>query len=384
MSTYVGSNEAARRLGVSTSTLYAYVSRGRITRRRSADGRTSLFDVGELERLAERSRRPTGPRPTIDVRISSSITSIGEDAVEVRGHDLCELARHRSFEAVCELLWTGALVDTPPAWPRPSADERQRLDSLATSALPPVARLAVAAHLLEAPPDRTIAVARDRNADAFSPARRLICNAPDVLGSPRRTGPIARRLAAAWITRPGDSAVRAIDTVLVLLADHELATSTLAVRVAASARASMSTSIAAGLATLDGPLHGAAAAEACGFLDECGARGIEEAIRRRRRLGEVLPGFGHKVYRDRDPRFETAMEAVRAAGDDGLADELVTCVARVLPKPPNIDLALAALIRCLELPTDAPLFAVARIAGWAAHHAEEFAEAPLRFRGVTS
>lgn len=376
MSTYVGSDEAARRLGISTATLYAYVSRGRLGRRRAADGRTSLFDVAELERLAAASRRPPRPRSTIDVRISSEITSLGEDGVIVRGHDLCEVARTRTFESICELLWSGELPDDDPVWPAVTASDRRVLDPAVALDLGPVATLAVGAHLFDADPHH-------REGASPHAARRFLIGAPHLLGSQRRTGCIAHRLASAWIRRPDPASVGAVDTLLGLLADHELATSTLTVRVAASVRASPFASIAAGLATLQGPLHGAASADAVEFLGQCQRDGVDTVVDRYRSRRAQIPGFGHKVYRDRDPRFEVAMDSVRELGDTDLVDEVVRAVTRVAPKPPNIDLALAALTRRLGVP-GAPIFAVARIAGWAAHHDEELREAPIRYRGVVS
>lgn len=376
MSTYVGSVEAARRLGVSTATLYAYVSRGRLARRRAADGRTSLFDVGELERLSAASRRPQRPRSTIDVRISSEVTSIGEEGVMVRGHDLCEVARMRTFESICELLWTGELPDDDPVWPGTPSSDRRLLDPVVELHLDPVARLAVGAHLLDAD-------AGSQGTSSSHAARRLLTVAPHLLGSRRRSGSIAHRLASAWIRRPDEASVRAVDRLLGLLADHELATSTLTVRVAASVRASPLASIAAGLATLRGPLHGAAAVAAVEFLQECRTHGIDAVVDRYRGRRASIPGFGHKVYRDRDPRFEVAMDAVRELGDTDLVDEVVRSVTRIVPEPPNIDLALAALEQRSGMPGTS-IFAVARIAGWAAHHDEEVREAPVRYRGVAS
>jgi citrate synthase len=371
-----------------------------------------LFDVDELERLAAASRRPPRPRSTIDVRISSEVTSISEDGVLVRGHDLCEVARLRSFEAVCELLWTGELPTEDPVWPAITAADRRLLDPVVDLQLDPIARLAVGAHLLDAdassPADPAVRRAGDLGADveiamdadagpgnvdrsdldrghasSFDATRRLLIGAPHLLGSPRRTGSIAHRLASAWVRRPDPASVRAVDAMLGLLADHELATSTLAVRVAASVRSSPLASISAGLATLQGPLHGAASVDAAKFLEQCRADGVDTVVERYRRRRASIPGFGHKVYRDRDPRFDVAMDAIRELGDTDLVDDVVSAVTRVVAQPPNIDLALAALTHRLGVPGTS-IFAVARIAGWAAHHDEELREAPLRYRGVAS
>ncbi|MEZ5381375.1 MAG: citrate/2-methylcitrate synthase [Microthrixaceae bacterium] len=395
MSTYVRSDEAARILGVSKATLYAYVSRGRVGRTTAADGRTSLFAVDELEAVAGRGRRaPLEPRPTIDVQIASAITVLGEGSVRLRGHDLAVLVAEGTFEDVAELLWTDTW-SPGTTWPSANRSDLAAVSTLrqpgpdtstgghaparqpGLGALAPVPRLAVAAHLLDAahPGD-----------DAPAAARRLLAVAPTLVGSRRTSGQFAQRLAAAWRSEPSGELVAAVDLALSLLADHELATSTLAVRVAASVRASAYGALAAGLATVDGALHGSASSAAAEFLAECAAEGAAAVVRRHRADRRRIPGLGHKVYRAVDPRFELLMPAVRdlAAGDERLEviDDVLAEVGRTVPHQPNIDLALGALAWVAGLDADVPIFAIARIAGWAAHYTEELNEAPVRYRGL--
>ena len=368
VSSFIGASEAARLLGVTTATLYAYVSRGRITRRTGADGRVSLFALEEVEALAARSRRgPLGPRPTIDVRVSSAITVLRDDGLSIRGHELPELVRSSSFEAIADLLWTGETGSG--SWPA----ERGNTPLPLPPGLQPVTRLAVAAQVLgDLHP----------NDDPAGAARRLIQAAPDVLGAQRKTGSIATRLASVWLRTPPPDLVDAVDTALGLLADHELATSTLAVRVAASVRASPMAAFSAGLAVVSGPLHGMASIEAHNFLRECVEHGVPETVAAYRNDRRRIPGFGHKVYRGRDPRFDVLLNSVRQLTDDELVDEVLAEVGRVIPKHPNIDLALGALTHAAGLDDRVPIFAVARIAGWAAHYAEELDAPPVRYRGI--
>jgi citrate synthase len=237
--------------------------------------------------------------------------------------------------------------------------------------------MATAAHVLaDLHPD-------DIPADA---ARRLLVTAPLVLGSRHRTGAYARRLAGAWTRRPSDQLVDALDSALILLADHELATSTLAVRIAASVRTSAYAGLAAGLATVDGVLHGSAAAEVSRFLAACEAAEPTVVIAQLRANRTPIPGFGHKVYRGIDPRYALLAEHVRRLDprEADLLDAVVAEAGRTITHQPNVDLALGALIRAARLEPDTPIFAVARIVGWAAHFAEELGERPLRFRGVAT
>ncbi len=226
----------------------------------------------------------------------------------------------------------------------------------------------------------------DGSRGAAATARRLLVLAPSVLGGPQRGG-IAERLARAWHPRPGPELVDAISGALVLLADHELATSTLAVRVAASVRASPAEAIATGLNVISGPLHGAAGQAVAELFAAASADGPVEAVQGYLRDGRRLPGFGHTVYRRGDPRFEPLLAAVRRipdpAGRLDVVDGVLAEAGRSIGHLPNIDLALGALYHVAELPADSPVFAIARTAGWAAHYDEELGERPVRFRGLS-
>ncbi|MEM8745319.1 MAG: citrate/2-methylcitrate synthase [Actinomycetota bacterium] len=378
MSTFVRAPEAARRLGVTLPTLYAYVSRGRIGRVKAADGRTSLFDLAEVDALRAAGRqRSAGPPPSIDVQIASSVTRLDEDGLAYRGHRVEDLL-HRRFEDVAELLWIGHLPTRPDPWPTIAIGDGASARELTIPALIDLAnRLGTA---------RTNA---DHELDAIDAARRLLGAVPTIARHDAHDGSaasFAHRLLRAWIDDPDDASIRAVDRALVLLADHELATSTLAVRVAASVRTTPELAIVAGLATVAGDLHGSASAHSHRFLQAATAHGVERTIDERLDRGERLPGFGHRVYRHRDPRFDVLLDAVRRIGDPSrrvdTVDRVVRAAAIRVAHHPNVDLALGALTWVLDLPPDAPLFAVARIAGWTAHYLEEIDERPVRFRGL--
>jgi citrate synthase len=140
----------------------------------------------------------------------------------------------------------------------------------------------------------------------------------------------------------------------------------------------------AGLAALGGPLHGGASGAARGLVREVvtGAAGPAEAIGRRLRDQQRIPGFGHRVYRARDPRADVLLRSLGAAGHPLRAERelLATMGERGLPFP-NVDFALAALAEGHDMVDEAGevIFAVARTAGWLAHAAEEYRHS-LRFR----
>jgi citrate synthase len=384
MTRYVGAGEAARLLGVQRATLYAYVSRGLIKRRVAVDGRTSLYAVDDVESLAGRvRRRESEPRPSLDVQIATAITVLDEAGVTYFGRDVAELARTATYEQVAELLWTGSLPDRT-AWPGPDPADVQLASKVAAAiGVHGVGTLVAVAGGL---------AARHTADDPATAARRLLGVAPSVLRMrPARaippSGSVASRLAAAWHPAPTPQLADVLDRALVLLADHELATSTLAVRVAASTRPGPYLSIAAGLATVQGAYHGGAAAQAYDLLAACElAGGAADVVARRLAAREQLPGFGHTIYVGDDPRLAPLLEIVATLPDphgrvDIVQDVLAETGVR-MTKRPNVDLGLAALTFVAGLPGDIPLFAVARIAGFAAHLREEMGERPVRFRGI--
>lgn len=177
---------------------------------------------------------------------------------------------------------------------------------------------------------------------------------------------------------------------MVLLADHELAASTLAARVAASMRADPYAVVATGLGAVGGALHGGASFGAEVMLrsaarPEEAARVVGDLLRR----GERIPGFGHFVYRGSDPRAVLLMDFVRqaAAGSQRLAvaDAVIAEARRRSLPEPNIDFALAALASVAGMIPGGgeAVFAIARTAGWVAHALEEYERGtPIRPRGI--
>ena len=173
---------------------------------------------------------------------------------------------------------------------------------------------------------------------------------------------------------------------LVLLADHELNASTFAARVAASTGASLAASLLAGLGAQSGPYHGGAGAAVMALVDEARRSTPRIAVRDYFTRGQPLPGFGHPLYPDGDPR---AVALLAELPGDRLMAELREAAAEASGAPPNIDFALAALTLAARLPDDAPfrLFAIGRSVGWAAHAMEQAATGHLirpraRYQGL--
>ena len=432
---WIGAAEVARRLGIKQATLYSYVSRGVLSRRRAGGGagggggKGSLFDAGEVEELARRGR-PRRPPGLAGLVIESGVTEIAGDQLRFRGLDALDLARDWSFEDVCELLWLGQPAPSTQAVPPPRAGPFPAGGHGAVAGdtrggrgrhggpggapgghLPPGTAAGdrpgagrggpAAAPVRPAGRGRGgpghhrgpggVPAARRRGGPPPGTGRRP----PGRIRRPSREDPAASGIAARLWPRlcpdePSPGLLDALRAALVLLADHELAASTLAARVAASVRADPYAVVATGLGAVGGALHGGASLGAETMLAAAqDAAGVPRVVGELLRRGERVPGFGHFVYRGGDPRAGLLLALVRSAVPASPRLAVVDAVLaemhrRALPEP-NIDFALAVLATCAGMIRGAGevIFAVARTAGWLAHALEEYtASTPLRPRAV--
>jgi citrate synthase len=431
--------QAAQRLGVKPATLYAYVSRGVLRRDRASDGRGSLFDSEEVERLARRGR-PRRPAGVADITVESAITEITGDRLRYRGLDVIRLATSRTFEDVAELLWTGEFPAQPPGQTAAQAPP-QTLASPQAAASPQAptpwratpAALAAGRAAQAALPAGTLSLERFQvivpamaatdplrlqldPAAVVAAGRSIIAGLVDCLPAAASdnpisdypgvdypdadypgtdyTGtdyPIADRLWPRLCDRRASPLLRrALSAALVLLADHELAASTLAARAAASVRADPYAVVATGMGAVGGALHGGASLGAEAMLAAAaGPDDVPRVVGELLRRGEKVPGFGHFVYRTGDPRAVLLLDLVRRAapksGQLAVAEAVLAEIRRKSLPEPNIDFAIATLARVAGMVRGSgeAVFAVARTAGWIAHALEAYAgPGPLRPRAV--
>jgi citrate synthase len=181
--------------------------------------------------------------------------------------------------------------------------------------------------------------------------------------------------------------VHVLNAAMVLLADHELAASTLAARVAASVRADPYSVVSTGLGVMAGSLHGAASHLVVDLFEDVRVPGAaSRVVGERLRTGARLPGLGHQVYRRSDPRAALLLELLARLPLPRPRWSVVEAVREIvgarLPVVLNVDFAIGALAYATGMDRNAGevIFSVARTAGWLAHAVEEYAEAPLRFR----
>jgi len=374
--------QACALLGISTATLYAYVSRGLLASRPGPDHRSRVYLRAEVQRLAQRKRAGRGAArgaaqsldrglPVLETRISL----IRPDSPYYRGQSAVEAVRNgATLEDIARLLWDCGEQDPFAApfattWPA-------RVDALASDArLPPIERALACIPLLALdvrqafnpalPVRREIAATLLRHNAAL-----LVARAPD----PR---PVHELLADAW--RPGDGAfAELVRAALGLCADHELNVSAFAARVVASTGAHLHATVCAGLSALSGPRHGGATMRAYALLrDALDSGDAAHFIASRWQRGEDLPGFGHVLYPHGDPRGAEVLRMLRElrGGDPALlaVETVLAAAEEASGQQPNIDGMLAAICFVHGLPATPALvlFAAGRLAGWLAHAQEQ-------------
>jgi citrate synthase len=315
----------------------------------------------------------------------------------IRGRTLDELVGTTRFEAAIRLLWEGFFAPLPLDLQAPLGAARaevfaetRALDGALAARQPMEAMraltarladgddLATALRLVAAPAVFTAAVIRVRHGESLVAPDPEAGHAADILRMTRG------RLASA-------AEAAALDAYLVTVCDHGLNASTFAARVVASTLPGLTSAVLAGIGALKGPLHGGAPGPVIDMLDAIGAPGnarqwIGAALDR----GERLPGFGHRIYRVRDPRADALKRTVRAMGEGSnrlpgrvaFAEAVESAALDILKtrKPDrslqtNVEFYTALLLEALGFPPGAftCVFAMGRVAGWIAHAREQIA-----------
>ena len=317
-----------------------------------------------------------------------------------RGIDIRDLADNSTFEEVCFLLWEGRL-------PR-----REELETLSRSLgaerkLPPEMLELLSSLVPHLTPMDTVRTMVSALAETDPDVRDM-----SLPGNRRKalrlTGQIATIVAAHHRIREGQpllepdpslphaedflrmlnrkkptaEATRAFDMALVLHADHELNASTFAARVTAATLADMHSAITSAVATLKGPLHGGANEAVIRMLIEIGSlERVDDALHERLARKDKIMGFGHRVYHTEDPRA-THLRAMSKALAESSGETRWYDMSRRIEKimneekklNSNVDFYSASVYYMLGIPPDlfTPIFAVSRIAGWAAHVLEQY------------
>jgi citrate synthase len=327
----------------------------------------------------------------------------------IAGYSIEEIAGHVTFEEAAHLLWKGAL---------PTADElktlsremsaKRRLPENTLSVIraaakaPPIdaLRMACATLSLDLPNPDDISPAAD-----FESAKMLAARFPTIIAAHARIGagldPIAPRedlsLAANFLymvhgKEPDPIAARALDTYWVTVTDHGMNASTFTARVIASTRSDMVSAVTGAIGALKGPLHGGAPGPVLDMLTDIKtAENAEPWIRNELEQGRRIMGFGHRVYKVRDPRAEVLSKVAEGMAGAHLEDRKLFDLARHVEqttlkvldevKPgrnlkTNVEFYTALVLQAIGLKPRqfVAMFACGRAAGWCAHVIEQHAE----------
>jgi citrate synthase len=388
---YLAAGQAAEELGVSLATLYAYVSRGMIRSEAVGRGRSRRYRAEDVRRLKERKERRRDPDGVVEGALhwgtpvmESGITLIADGGLYYRGRDVTYLAAGSTVEEVAALIWTGDPASSgdlfPSGWPELSPRLRAVLGSL--EGLSPVETFQVLLPLAEA--EDSAAYDLRPPAVARTGARILRLMASVVAGGVAGTAEgLAETLGRGWCPQdPGAEAL--LNSALILCADHELPVSTFAARCVASSEATPYAVAAAGLAALGGVRHGGQVELVEVFLREVEAAGdARRVIAGRLRRGEEIPGFGHSLYPEGDPRGGELLRLIGAAYPNSpavaLSDAVTAEALELMGERPTVDLGLMTLALALGLPPGGAiaLFALGRTIGWIGHAIEQYESGTL-------
>ncbi len=311
----------------------------------------------------------------------------------IAGEHVADLVAASNFEGVTARLWSGATGRAVS-----DAEVQANLGMARWRAFARLPELLAASGGLSIIDGFRVGMAALRAEDGLDHEATIVGAGPVIAGAlvQRANGrqPIAPDPAASHAAdtltmlrgvKPAPREVAALDAYFVTVCDHGMNASTFATRVVASTQADLFAAVTAGYCALTGPLHGGAPEPVLDMLNAIGARErikpwVDDALAR----GERLMGFGHRIYRVRDPRadvLKAAIEKLAAHGADlPFAGEVEAYIREALRRKnpnraleTNVEFFTAILLDALQIPRQAftPIFAVARAAGWTAHAREQ-------------
>jgi citrate synthase len=317
-----------------------------------------------------------------------------------RGYDIVDLVEHSTFEEVAYLLWYGrlpgfiefqAFLDGFTGCMKLPVETVMILRMFPHAATPmEVLRTAVSS-LGHWDPDS----GNTRLDASLRKAQRLTERIPMIIASHQRlrdakeplepmsnNGIAFNFLYTLQGKEPDPIMVKAMDTALILHADHEINASTFAARVTAATMTDIYSAVTSAIAALKGPLHGGANAEVMVMLEEIGSpEKAADWIVPRLEKKLKIPGFGHRVYRCEDPRatvLRKTVQEITAFTGEGRHYEIAQAVEQVMLANskvfPNVDFYSAPLYHAMGIPVElfTPIFAISRTVGWTAHIMEQW------------
>lgn len=370
---FMDAGEAAETLGVSLTTLYAYVSRKGIRSEKQPGSKSRRYWRADVERARKRGKPAD---PSAGLIKSTAVTLMTAKGPFYRGVSAIDLAETGGIEEVAGLLWNApdAFAATALVLP-PDYDEAARV----FSSLPRTARAIALFSLMEQANPR----AHDLSPSGYARAGAGVvrCFASIVCGgAPSETGPIHEVLARNLGVLPAYADI--IRRCMVLAADHELDPTTYAVRAAANAGVTPYGAAMAGLVAGRGRrLHQGRAETVARFIEEAMNGDPREAVLARFRIGEPIPGFGGHLYADKDPRAQALIVALERVVPEPLFARLrivADTVEDLTGAAPDFIVPTVFLGKILGLKgEELAISTVGRMVGWIAHAMEQYQDNEL-------
>lgn len=373
--TYVTSIEAEALLGVKRESLYSYVSRNKINAIIDPKNkRKRLYSYDDIVKLVEKKKSLGAEKIAQNSLmwgepvLESAITFINNSKLYYRGYPITMLVKQHSYVEVASLIWTG---------------DFETAKNYFTEIVPTLHHINyslsdVQEYLLQLEK-------RDRDTVSFFPhielgAKILVSIVQDITQNFQKNIPIPAKLAGFFCPNK-KHATELLETALIVIADHELNTSSFTARTVASTGANLFQVLVAGLSAMSGYKHGGAILRIEQMVKELKENmTFERDLRKREEYSESIVGFGHKLYPEGDPRAKILLDKIaKYYGDTKeyniFKSIMVSCMERTKQKP-TIDFALLTLASVLEVNSDFAqfLFGYGRIVGWIGQVLEEYQE----------
>lgn len=389
---FLTAKEAAETLNITPATLYAYVSRGLIRSEPTGGKRhTKRYYAEDIHRLKERQEQRRNPAKAATTAaatalhfgqpvLESAITLIANGRCYYRGYDAVALAQHYPLEQIAVLLWNET-AEPPQSW-------QKTAEILFTTPTPAIQT--IQQQITDLTPMEKFqillphAATNDFSAYDFRPqavqqtGARILKLLVSIVGGIEPNGrTLAETLQQGWLPNEPQAAGW-LNQTLVLCADHELNLSAFTARCVASGEATLYAVTSAGLAALTGARHGGFTGRVEALFQEAATpKQAPAALKARLKRGDQIPGFGHPLYPEGDPRGRALLALAQEARPNSTAVHLAHTIAQtthdLVGLLPTLDFGLVTLSLALQLPPGSPLalFAIGRTTGWIGHALEQ-------------